>query len=594
MPVNIQASTDGSKDSQHVIEEARKIVESEPEKVIILLKETLQNLDEKKDAPACSAINSLLGDAYYYADDLELSLAHYQKSAEINILTANEHSVEQMTVLGNIGYIYDVQEQYMIALDYYNQALKLARQLGDKEEIATNLANIGKIQTIQGFYIDALRNMEEALALDREAGDESMVAIDLNTIGRIYEAWGEFDKAAEYLKKALAIDLKLNQMDKVAIRYSGLGLVCKAWGKYELALEYFDKAMAIDKELKNNDKIALRQVNIGSTYLAMGNPDKALSYLDLGLAYFEKNQMTSYHAATLIDIGKCHLIHREYQEAESAFLKSIELSRPGKLNRNIMNSLEQLSKLYQQMRQFEKAYQSQTGFMTLKDSLFNAESQKIIMEFQALYELDNKQQQLELLVRDQELARKRHANTRLLVFVFSLVFVVIVLALLVMLKNLQNKRLQTEKENEALKSELDQRNKELTFNAMCIVKNNETMVRMVEAVDSALEANDEHHQLKNVIHQLQRMEQDKSWEDFEIRFIQTHQDFYKKLQSRFPDLTPNERKLCAFLRLNLSTKDIATITHQSINSINVARTRLRKKLSIDGTDENLIGFLHSL
>jgi DNA-binding CsgD family transcriptional regulator len=62
----------------------------------------------------------------------------------------------------------------------------------------------------------------------------------------------------------------------------------------------------------------------------------------------------------------------------------------------------------------------------------------------------------------------------------------------------------------------------------------------------------------------------------------------------YPDLTPNEKKICAFLRLNMSTKDIAAITHQSVHSLNVARTRLRKKLGIDGTDENLVNFLNRL
>jgi tetratricopeptide (TPR) repeat protein/DNA-binding CsgD family transcriptional regulator len=592
--IELVAAPDGTEGYRQLLGQATAIVENEPEKAVIILQDAISQVNQAEDPAAASAMNALLGDAFYYLDNMERSLFHYQKSAEINILSGIANTHEHITALGNIGYIYDIKEQHLIALDYYNQALILARQLGDKKEIATNLANIGKVQTVQGFYKEALRNMEEALALDREAGDESMIASDLNTIGRIYEAWGMFDKAAEYLQQALAINIRLGQDDKVAIRYSGLGLVYKAWGKYEEALKYFEMALAIDKAMKNDDKVALRQTNIGSTYLAMGQTGKAITFLNLGLDYFTKNQMPSYVSATLFDLGNCYLINQDYLQAEKAFLKAIEYSKPGRLNRNIMNSLEQLSRLYKISGKFEKALTTQTEFMLIKDSLFNAESQRKIAEFQALYELDNKQQQIELMLLDQQLARKRHTNTVLIFSVMGLVLVIMLLVLLIRLRNHQNRHLKAEKENEALRADLEQRNKELTFNAMCIIKNNEAMVKMVEAVDSALEAKDEHNQLKNVIHQLQRIEQDKSWEDFEIRFIQTHQDFYEKLQSRFPDLTPNERKLCAFLRLNLSTKDIAAITHQSINSINVARTRLRKKLSIDGTDENLIGFLHSL
>jgi len=81
-----------------------------------------------------------------------------------------------------------------------------------------------------------------------------------------------------------------------------------------------------------------------------------------------------------------------------------------------------------------------------------------------------------------------------------------------------------------------------------------------------------------------------SWEEFEFRFNYVHNDFYDKLVEDFPDLTPNELKLSAFLKLNMTTKDIATITYQSNHSITVARHRLRIKLGLE-RDDNLISFL---
>jgi len=85
-----------------------------------------------------------------------------------------------------------------------------------------------------------------------------------------------------------------------------------------------------------------------------------------------------------------------------------------------------------------------------------------------------------------------------------------------------------------------------------------------------------------------------SWKEFELRFQDVHQNFYEKLQKLFPDLTPSERKLAAFLKLNMSSKEISVITGQSIRSLEVARYRLRKKLGITNQDVNLIGFLSDL
>jgi hypothetical protein len=84
------------------------------------------------------------------------------------------------------------------------------------------------------------------------------------------------------------------------------------------------------------------------------------------------------------------------------------------------------------------------------------------------------------------------------------------------------------------------------------------------------------------------------WKEFECRFQQVHEQFYKTLTERFPDLTPSERRLCAFLKLNMTTKEISAMTRQNAKSIDVARTRLRKKLNLTGTDQNLITFLVTL
>jgi hypothetical protein len=90
------------------------------------------------------------------------------------------------------------------------------------------------------------------------------------------------------------------------------------------------------------------------------------------------------------------------------------------------------------------------------------------------------------------------------------------------------------------------------------------------------------------------MQKGKIWEEFEIRFSKTHAGFFEKLMHSFPELTLNERRLCAFLRLDMTTKEVSTITGQSIRAIEIARTRLRKKLNLSQTETSLFEFLSSL
>lgn len=99
---------------------------------------------------------------------------------------------------------------------------------------------------------------------------------------------------------------------------------------------------------------------------------------------------------------------------------------------------------------------------------------------------------------------------------------------------------------------------------------------------------------RQIIRELSNIQDEGLWDEFEIRYQQVHNEFYEKLQATSPNLTTNERRLCAFLRLNMTTKDIASITGQSIRSIEVARTRLRKKLDITNSEISLVEFLNSL
>lgn len=84
-----------------------------------------------------------------------------------------------------------------------------------------------------------------------------------------------------------------------------------------------------------------------------------------------------------------------------------------------------------------------------------------------------------------------------------------------------------------------------------------------------------------------------NWEEFEALFTKVNAPFWHKLNELYPSLTPNERKLCVFLKLNMSKKDIALITFQSEEALKKARLRLRKKFDIDRMT-NLTTFIQNL
>jgi len=127
---------------------------------------------------------------------------------------------------------------------------------------------------------------------------------------------------------------------------------------------------------------------------------------------------------------------------------------------------------------------------------------------------------------------------------------------------------------------------------MYLIRKNEFIENISEKLKNTTLGKEEENQnlIESVIYELDKSSSNDLWKEFEIRFQEVHGDFYNRLINNYPDLTPNEQKLCAFLFLKMSTKEIASITYQSYESLRTARYRLRKKLGIS-RDENLVAFL---
>ena len=96
--------------------------------------------------------------------------------------------------------------------------------------------------------------------------------------------------------------------------------------------------------------------------------------------------------------------------------------------------------------------------------------------------------------------------------------------------------------------------------------------------------------LQQILSKLQQQNTTNNWNEFRYYFEQVHPSFYENLEKRYPDLTIKEKRLCAFLRLGLSSKDISAITFKEVRSVESARNRLRKKLGMT-PDGNLTEFL---
>jgi len=150
---------------------------------------------------------------------------------------------------------------------------------------------------------------------------------------------------------------------------------------------------------------------------------------------------------------------------------------------------------------------------------------------------------------------------------------------------------------ERLEHELEYKNKELTTNVLSLMKKNEMLSVISDklvAIKNQAAKEETREAINQISKEIQKISDREILEEFELRFKQVHSDFYSKLLQRYPDLTPNEQRLCAFLRLNMSTKEISELTGQQVSTLETARYRLRKKLGITNSSINLVTFLSKI
>ncbi len=149
-----------------------------------------------------------------------------------------------------------------------------------------------------------------------------------------------------------------------------------------------------------------------------------------------------------------------------------------------------------------------------------------------------------------------------------------------------------QQEKEKAESELEYKNKELINMTIQLTKYNKSTERFIYQLNEAIEAlsAEDQDSFASIIKSYSLQLQDLSWNEIETLFLNLHTDFFNNLLRQFPGLTKNEIRLCAFLRLNLSIKDIASITLQTEETIKKARYRLRQKLDIS-SDEGLNSYI---
>ena len=513
---------------------------------------------------------------------------------------------------------------------------------------------ISKIPPLLKVAINLIEKNAESYSKENESPSIEHITM-FSKIASIYTRTGSFDSAMIYFQKSISFqDNYTNSKMGLARTYSSMGVLLYKNYQYEKALEYDKKAIKMYEELHDTTGIIDLYNNMAIVYADQKNRKKAIEilekaysfrfkdkskrtfinilnnlalynleeknlhevnkYLSTTLPLYEKGKFLDIKASTYELLGMYSLEVGNYKEGIEYAKKSIQLYKQSGITDHLSDAYETLSKLYEKVDDYKASLENYKIHKSLNDSIFNQQSQENYNKLQTEFETAQKEKEIIRLKAEKDLQKEK--QLRILIAASTLLAILILIIVIIILKRKKDKQIHEQKElvhqkekelsQEKLEKsklkeaelELSIRNKskQLSTHALHMMQKNNLLQTVLEQVKSINKtASNEHKQelRKLKINLNQSLRSDKDWDVFKLYFEEINKTFYKRLNEINTDLTANDHRLCALIKLNMNSKEMASVLNLAPSSIKSSRHRLKKKLNL-GTDVDMEAFIRGL
>lgn len=601
-----------------LIEKANYFLEIDLDSALNFGEDALEKANSENFHELTYVASKILADAWYYKNDLTQAIDYYRSAAEIIKDIEGNKSIKYASRISDIGYCFYQLEVNDLAVKYYQEALLIFKEAKNIEEISNQLNNLGTVYFNWGNYNLAIEYFSQTLSYDTERGDSSALSTSYNNIGKVYESWGYYDLAIEHYNKSMNYLSPDIQKDRRAIRLSNIGTSYYKKGEFEKALEFLNAALEIDSQQNNQFKIAVRYNELANIYFAKKAFQKAISFNQDALNIFQSLNKKDSQAITLKDLGQIYLEQKKYVKAEQCLYQSIKLSDSINLKHNSLICYSLLGDLYYQKGDFQKAFLVHQKHDDLKDTIFNTQNQRQLTNYRVKYETLKKEQENQILKKD-ILIKQRTQRTLIIIGSFLLLSLILLFFILRLksknykqdkkLTNLELEKKEVEKHHledkvfaekqlnklqlEKFEAEIQLKNRELVSSTLQLVNKNEVLTEIKNKINGHHAAIPENAYADLIQMLNQNTDFDQNWKKFRTEFEKINPGFFDRIRFQYSDFSEQFIRLSAFLRIELSTKEIAQLMNVSVAAVNKNRQRLRKKLDLEA-EADLSTFLKSI
>lgn len=343
--------------------------------------------------------NLILASQNQFNTDLKRALIYatqaYNLAHEINFKKGAAYALK------NIGSAYYIQGNYEQTLNYWRKSLDIFKKTGDKLGEANLLSNLGAVYFNQGDALRALDHHLKSLKVSEQIQNKLRIATSLINIGAVYYLKkATHSKAMQYYLRALPLAEEIADSNAIGTASVNLGELYLENGQNSRALHYFKKSLEAYRESAN---VPYSLNSIAKVFLKSGDIAQALKYNQEALAASEKFDGQLDIAQSLLGLGNAYEAKGDYQTAIASFARAEIISRRINSLYELKNSFQGLASSYAKAGMSIEAYQYQKMLTGLKDSLYNVETDKRLSELQFDFEIQKKQAEINLLVKNRAL-----------------------------------------------------------------------------------------------------------------------------------------------------------------------------------------------
>ncbi len=549
------------------------------------LKAGLAEAMEQGDSLQMTRQYRSIGVEYTYMSRFEEARHFLYKGLELAKALDNPRAIAAIS--NNLAECYAKLGDRTAALALYEEVGMIYLGIPDSVGYAGFLINLAAELQDMGENSIAMERAMLAVQVKEETGDSTNLAFFYNKLAELLEN-SHPERAREWLMKAYALIHvpKYSAMNTNISIYNNLGKIYRDLGAYESALAYYDSVYLLSSERGHLDGIEVGLSNQALIHARLGHTEKALTMHKQAIEVSARGQNTFRHTGHHINAGRLEFSLGRFQNALPLLKEGLRLSRAYHYPEHELQALESLSKVYRALGQHELALESYMSYTERKDSLDNLETRQIILDLERQYETRKKEQHIAFL----ETENQYHSNRRRIVTALLLMSLFFSGSLLIVVKQrhrrlLQQKQLSMQQQKiyrlsqENLGLSLDQKNRSISSMALQMAQKTQLLLEIRQSL-----AGDSPAKVQSTIRQIdEQLRQQDHWQSFRMHFEEVHPDFFKNLKQAFPALTVHEERMSAFLLLNLTTKEIASMSNITTAAVDKRRNRLRKKLEVPPT-----------